>query len=222
MPKTASAQIAVIGIDIGKNSFHVVGHDKPRFDRPAPEVVARSDRGAARQHHRLASSAWRRASARIISPASSPRFGHDARLMPAKYVRPYAKGPEERLQRCRGDRRSRAAADDEVRRREDRRSTRPSGAASRARAAGLAAHRHHQSDPCLHAGTRHRRAPGHPLPARRAADHPRLAHRRSVSAHAARHRRPRRRLAAPRRAHREPLARDRNDCPTGYGLRPPR
>jgi transposase len=28
MPKTASAQSAVIGIDIGKNSFHVVGHDK--------------------------------------------------------------------------------------------------------------------------------------------------------------------------------------------------
>ena len=26
-PKTASAQIAVIGIDIGKNSFHVVGHN---------------------------------------------------------------------------------------------------------------------------------------------------------------------------------------------------
>ena len=27
MPKTAGLQIAVIGIDIGKNSFHVVGHD---------------------------------------------------------------------------------------------------------------------------------------------------------------------------------------------------
>jgi hypothetical protein len=27
MPKTTSVQIAVIGIDIGKNSFHVVGHD---------------------------------------------------------------------------------------------------------------------------------------------------------------------------------------------------
>jgi transposase len=27
MPKTASTEIAVIGIDIGKNSFHVVGHD---------------------------------------------------------------------------------------------------------------------------------------------------------------------------------------------------
>ena len=27
MPMTAGLQIAVIGIDIGKNSFHVVGHD---------------------------------------------------------------------------------------------------------------------------------------------------------------------------------------------------
>jgi hypothetical protein len=27
MPQTTGAQIAVIGIDIGKNSFHVVGHD---------------------------------------------------------------------------------------------------------------------------------------------------------------------------------------------------
>ena len=28
MSQTASTQIAVIGIDIGKNSFHVVGHDE--------------------------------------------------------------------------------------------------------------------------------------------------------------------------------------------------
>jgi transposase len=28
MPKTANTQIAVIGIDIGKNSFHVVGLDR--------------------------------------------------------------------------------------------------------------------------------------------------------------------------------------------------
>ena len=56
--------------------------------------------------------------------------------MPAKYVRPYSQGAEERLQRCRGDRRSGAAADDEVRRDQDRRSARPAGAASGARAAG--------------------------------------------------------------------------------------
>jgi hypothetical protein len=38
MPKTASVQIAVIGIDIGKNSFHVVGHSRrgesPRHNLP--------------------------------------------------------------------------------------------------------------------------------------------------------------------------------------------
>ena len=28
MPQTLNAAIAVIGIDIGKNSFHVVGHDE--------------------------------------------------------------------------------------------------------------------------------------------------------------------------------------------------
>lgn len=28
MPNTTRTEIAVIGIDIGKNSFHVVGHDK--------------------------------------------------------------------------------------------------------------------------------------------------------------------------------------------------
>jgi transposase len=27
MPQTTNTAIAVIGIDIGKNSFHVVGHD---------------------------------------------------------------------------------------------------------------------------------------------------------------------------------------------------
>ena len=28
MPNTTRTEIAVIGIDIGKNSFHVVGHDE--------------------------------------------------------------------------------------------------------------------------------------------------------------------------------------------------
>jgi transposase len=49
--------------------------------------------------------------------------GHDARLMPAKYVRPYAKGQKNDF--CDAD----AIADDEVRSHEDRRSTGPAGAA---------------------------------------------------------------------------------------------
>ena len=74
MPKTAGAQIAVIGIDIGKNSFHVVGHDS----RGAIILRQKWSRGqveARLADLRPASSAWRHASGRIISPASSPHSG---------------------------------------------------------------------------------------------------------------------------------------------------
>src|SRR6202162_4359825 len=91
MSEKLNTAIAVIGIDIGKNSFHVVGHDQ---------------RGAIVLHQK-----WSRGqvAARL---ANMPRYligmeacvgahrlsrrlkalGHDARLMPAKYVRPYSKG----------------------------------------------------------------------------------------------------------------------------------
>ena len=73
MPKTASAQIAVIGIDIGKNSFHVVGHDSRgaiilRQKWSCGQIEARL------RISRLAWSAWRRVLARIILPASSLRL----------------------------------------------------------------------------------------------------------------------------------------------------
>ena len=90
MTKTATAaEIAVIGIDIGKNSFHVVGLDKrgaivlrqkwsrgqieARFANLPPCLVE----GCNGAHHL----------ARKLKA-----LGHDARLMPAKYVRPYARG----------------------------------------------------------------------------------------------------------------------------------
>jgi transposase len=91
MPKTASAQIAVIGIDIGKNSFHVAGHDR----RGA--IVLRQKWSRGQIEARLANMppcligmeacVGAHHLARKLSG-----FGHDARLMPAKYVRPYAKG----------------------------------------------------------------------------------------------------------------------------------
>jgi transposase len=46
-------------------------------------------------------------------------LGHDARLMPAKYVRPYSKGQKNDF-RMRGHRRGGAAPDYEVRRDKDR------------------------------------------------------------------------------------------------------
>ena len=40
MSQILNTAIAVVGIDIGKNSFHVVGHDRARCDRAAAAVVA--------------------------------------------------------------------------------------------------------------------------------------------------------------------------------------
>ena len=91
MPKSASTQIAVIGIDIGKNSFHVVGHDK------RGSIVLRQKWSRGQIEARLANMppcligmeacVGAHHLARKLSG-----LGHDARLMPAKYVRPYAKG----------------------------------------------------------------------------------------------------------------------------------
>ena len=83
--------IAVIGIDIGKNSFHVVGLDargaivlrqrwsrsqvEARFANMPPCLIGME--ACVGAHH---------LSRKLHG------FGHDARLMPAKYVRPYSKG----------------------------------------------------------------------------------------------------------------------------------
>src|SRR5919206_1311475 len=91
MSETRKAAIAVIGIDIGKNSFHVVGLDK----RGAIALRQKWSRGQVEA--RLANMppcligmeacvGAHHLSRRLIA------LGHDARLMPAQYVRPYSKG----------------------------------------------------------------------------------------------------------------------------------
>lgn len=91
MPKTASAEIAVVGIDIGKNTFHVVGHDQ----RGA--IVLRQKYSRGQLEARLANLPPCRVGMEACVGAHHlarklSALGHDARLMPAKYVRPYAKG----------------------------------------------------------------------------------------------------------------------------------
>jgi transposase len=70
MSQKLNSEIAVVGIDIGKNSFHVVGHDR----RGAIVLRQRWSRGQVET--RLANLppcliGWRPVSARIISVASS-------------------------------------------------------------------------------------------------------------------------------------------------------
>src|SRR3954451_17251546 len=91
MSQTASTAIAVIGIDIGKNSFHVVGHDA----RGA--IVLRQKWSRGQVEARLANiPRWLIGMEACVGAHHLSRklasLGHDARLMPAKYVRPYSKG----------------------------------------------------------------------------------------------------------------------------------
>src|SRR5947208_13234848 len=86
MSQKLNAAIAVIGIDIGKNSFHIVGRH-----RAAAEVVTRPGGSAARQPAAVLDrygGLRRRASSQSQAPNAWPRRP----LMPAKYVRPYSKG----------------------------------------------------------------------------------------------------------------------------------
>src|SRR5258708_3955959 len=82
---------AVIGIDIGKNSFHIVGQDQ----RGA--IVLRQKWSRGQVEARLANLPPCRIGMEACVGAhhlsrTLKALGHDARLMPAKYVRPYSKG----------------------------------------------------------------------------------------------------------------------------------
>jgi len=91
MSSSASSDVAVIGIDIGKNTFHAIGLNQ----RGA--IVLRQKWSRRQVAERLAN----------LPPCligmeacvgghhlarQCVALGHDARLMPAKYVKPYSKG----------------------------------------------------------------------------------------------------------------------------------
>ncbi len=91
MPKTASSEIAVIGIDIGKNSFHIIGLDKKGA------IALRQKWSRGQVESRLANLKLCLVGMEACNGAHHLArkliaLGHDARRMPAKYVRPYARG----------------------------------------------------------------------------------------------------------------------------------
>jgi transposase len=85
------AVASVIGIDIGKNSFHIIGQDQ----RGA--IVLRQKWSRGQVEARLANvppcliGMEACVGAHHLS-RKLQALGHDARLMPAKYVRPYSRG----------------------------------------------------------------------------------------------------------------------------------
>jgi transposase len=82
---------AIIGIDIGKNSFHVVGHDQ----RGAIVLRQKWSRGQVEARFANLPRCLIGMEACVGAHHLSRKLqalGHQARLMPAKYVRPYSKG----------------------------------------------------------------------------------------------------------------------------------
>jgi transposase len=91
MSQTLNAAIAVVGIDIGKNSFHIVGHD----GRGAIVLRQKWSRGQVEARFANMPPCLIGMEACVGAHHLSRKLralGHDARLMPAKYVRPYSKG----------------------------------------------------------------------------------------------------------------------------------
>lgn len=91
MSQTPNAVTAVVGIDIGKNSFHIVGHD----ERGAIVLRQKWSRGQVEARFANMPPCLIGMEACVGAHHLSRKLkalGHDARLMPAKYVRPYSKG----------------------------------------------------------------------------------------------------------------------------------
>jgi len=87
----AQNAIAVVGVDIGKNSFHVVALD----DRGAIVLRQKWSRNQVEARFANMPPCLIGMEACVGAHHLSRKlkaFGHDARLMPAKYVRPYSKG----------------------------------------------------------------------------------------------------------------------------------
>ncbi len=90
--KTTSLEaVATIGIDIGKNTFHLIGLDK------VGAIVLRQKLSRSQVDTRLANMPPCLIGMEACVGAHHlsrqlKALGHDARLMPAQYVRPYSKG----------------------------------------------------------------------------------------------------------------------------------
>src|SRR5437588_8421365 len=91
MPQNPSRSMAVIGIDIGKNSFHIVGLDA------RGSIILRQKWSRGQVEARFANMPLCLIGMEACVGAHHlsrqlKALGHDARLMPARYVRPYPKG----------------------------------------------------------------------------------------------------------------------------------
>src|SRR5437870_11945368 len=94
MSQQLSTTIAVIGVDIGKNSFHILGLDQ----RGAIVLRQKWSRGQVQARFANMPPCLIGMEACVGAHHLSRQLrglGYDTRLMPAKYVRPYSKGQKD-------------------------------------------------------------------------------------------------------------------------------
>ena len=155
MPRQSKDTVAVLGIDIGKNSFHLIGLDK----RGA--IVLRQKLSRGQLEARLANMPPCLIGMEACVGAHHlsrklKALGHDAETDAGQVCEGLPQGQQERLPRCGGDRRSRAAPDHALRCHQDRRAARPAGVAPGALTPGQRAYGNRQRDPRLPARPGHR------------------------------------------------------------------
>ena len=162
---------AVIGIDIGKNSFHIIGQNQ----RGA--IVLRQKWSRGQVEARLANLPPCRIGMEACVGAQHlsrklTALGHDRAAEAGKVCAPVFQRSKERLSRCGSNRRGGATPDHEVRCHQDGQPTRLAGTAPGARAVCRSTYAHHQSNPRLPAGARNRGAARAAFLADRVAGHP--------------------------------------------------
>jgi hypothetical protein len=106
--------ISTIGIDVGKNTFHLVGFDK-RGAIVLQQKVTRHQLGRRLSNIPHCLIGMEVCSGTHFIARQLTALGHDVRLIPAQYVKPFLKGPQKRLPRCRGNRASGATTNHALR-----------------------------------------------------------------------------------------------------------
>jgi transposase len=179
--QTPPTDLAVIGIDIGKEVFHLIG-----LSRDGKVVLRRKIRRLAltdifKKLPPCLVGMEACLSAHFVS-RTVRALGHEARIIPALYVKPFVKGQKNDY--------NDAEAVAEAALRPNLRSVREKTqdeldlqAYHRIRAAGLKAHRHHQPDPGLSDRAGHRRSRRCECLASVALPHPQEPRRRDFAAH---------------------------------------
>ena len=215
--QTTTEAIATIGIDLGKNTFHLIGMDA-RGRIVLRRKIARGQLQSCLANVPVCLIGMEACAGAHHVGRQLAALGHDVRLLPAQYVKPFLKGHKNDYRDAEAIAEAVAAADHAAGAAEVGRATRSASPAPGAQPPDRAAHGGDQPDPRLPARVRHPGASGACRLARGPAHAAGSAHGRALAAHDPPDRGSGGRLAAAGRAHRDAHPGHHGAGPAGCGL----